>query len=81
MARGLIVIGSDSLAIRDIIKDKENGFLFEFDNPKDLAKKIDFALSMPKKDRTKISENAKDSVKKYSWDKIIKKLNKLIESK
>ncbi|MDP2672348.1 MAG: glycosyltransferase family 4 protein, partial [Nanoarchaeota archaeon] len=44
MAREKIVIGSNSLAIRDLIKDKENGFLFEFDNPKDLAKKIDEAL-------------------------------------
>ena len=45
MAREKIVIGSNSLAIRDLIKDKENGFLFEFDNPKDLAKKINEALS------------------------------------
>lgn len=70
MARGKIVIGSDSLAIRDLIKDKKNGFLFEFDNPKNLAEKIDFALNL--KDR-KIQNNAKTFSKQFHWDKIIKK--------
>ncbi len=70
MARGKIVIGSDSLAIKDLIKNRENGFLFEFDNPKDLAEKIEIAL---KQKNEKIKENAKKSVKEFSWNEVIKK--------
>ena len=75
MARGKIVIGSDSIAIRDLIRDKENGYLFEFDNPRDLARKIDLALSENSK---KIKANAKESVKGFNWSSVIQKIEKVI---
>ena len=75
MARGKIVIGSNSIAIRDIIKDGKNGYLFEFDNPMDLADKINSAL---KKDNIKIRTEAKKSVEQFSWNKIIRKVENLI---
>ncbi|MDP2672666.1 MAG: glycosyltransferase family 4 protein, partial [Nanoarchaeota archaeon] len=75
MARGKIVIGSNSIAIRDLIKNKENGFLFEFDNPRDLAKKIDEALQQK---NSEIKKQARKSVEHFSWDKVIKKIEKLI---
>ncbi|MBS3099185.1 glycosyltransferase family 4 protein [Candidatus Pacearchaeota archaeon] len=77
MAREKIVIGSDSIAIRDLIIDGKNGHLFEFDNPKDLAEKIDLALSVKNKSMQK---NARKSVEQFSWDKIIIKIEKLISS-
>lgn len=77
MSREKIVIGSDSLAIRDLIKDKVNGYLFEFDNPKDLAKKIDLALS---ENSSKIKKAAGKSVEKFNWKKVIDKLEKTISS-
>ena len=76
MAREKIVIGSNSLAIRDLIKDKENGFLFEFDNPKDLAKKINEALSQK---NSAIKKQARKSVEHFSWDKVIKKIVNIIK--
>lgn len=74
MSRGKIIIGSNSIAIRDLIQDKKNGYLFEFDNPIDLAKKIDFALD---KNQTKLKKNAKKSVEQFSWNKVIKKLESI----
>jgi len=75
MSRGKIVIGSDSMAIRDIIQEGKNGYLFEFDNPQALASSIDKALlELKKSNRLKIS--AKKDSEKFSWDKII---NKLVE--
>lgn len=71
MSRGKIVIGSNSLAIRDLIKDKETGFLFEFNNSKDLAKNIDEAL---KQKNSKIQKQAKKSVEQFNWDKVIKRI-------
>jgi glycosyltransferase involved in cell wall biosynthesis len=78
MARGRIVISTNSLPIRDIINDKENGFLFEFNNPESLAEKINFVLN--KKNSKKIREiekNALNSSKKYSEDLLIKQLTAL----
>lgn len=75
MARGKIVIGSNSEAIRDLIKDGENGYLFEFDNPKSLANTIDKALTSSNK---KIAQNAKKSVENYSWDTVIDQINDII---
>lgn len=77
MAREKIVIGSNSIAIRDLIQDKKNGYLFEFDNPKDLAEKINLALKQKNK---KISPNAKKSTEQYRWDKIIKKIEQTINA-
>lgn len=76
MAREKIVIGSNSLAIRDLIKDKENGFLFEFNNPQDLAKKINEAL---KQKNSKVQKQARKSVEDFSWNKIIKKIIEIIK--
>jgi len=76
MARERIVIGSDSIAIRDLIKDKENGYLFEFDNPKSLAHTIDMALS---KDSKAIKKNAKKSVQEFNWSKVIEKIEGVIK--
>ena len=76
MAREKIVIGSNSLAIRDLIKDGENGFLFEFDNPKDLAEKINEALSQK---NSEIKKQARKSVEHFSWDRVIKKIVNVIK--
>jgi len=75
MAREKIVIGSNSLAIRDLIKNKKNGFLFEFDNPKDLAQKIDLALVS---NGNILQKNARKSVENFQWEKVIEKIEKEI---
>ena len=76
MSRGKIVVGSNSIAIRDLIKDKQNGYLFQFNNPKDLAEKIDFALKKNKQNNT-IKKQAKKFVEQFSWNKIIHKIESL----
>lgn len=78
MAREKIVIGSNNIAIKDLIKDGENGLLFEFNTPKDLASKIDLALSLKDK---KLQKNARKFVEEFSWDKVIKKLEKILKFK
>jgi glycosyltransferase involved in cell wall biosynthesis len=78
MARGKIVVGSDSIAIRDIIKDRKNGYLFEFDNPKSLAEKINFII---KHKNSKVKKHALEYVKKFRWRKIIKVYISLINQK
>lgn len=77
MAREKIVIGSDSMAIRDLIKNKKNGYLFEFNNPKSLAKAVDLALSENSKE---IRKSAGNFAKEFNWKKIIDKIEKAIVS-
>jgi len=71
MAREKIVIGSDSIAIRDLIQDNKTGYLFEFDNPKDLARKINLAISAK---HSNIKKNALKSVQGFNWAKVMDKL-------
>jgi glycosyltransferase involved in cell wall biosynthesis len=75
MARGKIVIASDNLGTRDLIVDGENGYLFAVGNEGDLANKINL---IPE---DKIGKNAKKSVEQFSWNKVMKKIEELIEQK
>lgn len=75
MAREKIVIGSDSMAIRDLISDGKTGFLFEFNNPESLAKTIEKALALKTKN---IQQDAKKSVEPFSWSDVIEKIEKTI---
>jgi glycosyltransferase involved in cell wall biosynthesis len=75
MAREKIVIASNNLGAKELIEDGKNGFFFEIGNEKQLAEKISFAL---KKDLLEIKRQAKKSVEKFSWDKIIGDIERLI---
>src|SRR3989339_1702444 len=75
LARKRIVIASDNPAAKDLIQDGKNGFLFGIGNEKALAEKIDLALS-GKNDKIRVE--ARKSVLQFSWDKVIKKLEKIL---
>lgn len=74
MARQKIVIASDNLGAKELIEDGKNGFIFETGNEKQLAEKISFALKEP---LTKVKKQARKDVEKFSWEKVIKKLESL----
>jgi len=79
MARGKIVIGSDCMAIKELIKENENGYLFKSDDYLDLAEKIDFVLKNKIKNR-EIKRNAMNFVKQFRWNYLINELERLIKS-
>jgi len=79
MARKKIVIASDNPACRDIIQNSKNGFLFETGNPNDLAEKINNIKELSMKSIDEIKNNAYESVKQFSWDYLIDKLDALIK--
>jgi len=76
LSRGKIVIIADSISARDLMKEKISGYLFRFDDPKDLALKINEAFC--EKDVEKIKETAKKSVEEFNWNIVIEKLLKII---
>lgn len=63
------VIASKIVGYDFVIKDGFNGIFFDPGNISDLAKKIVYLLKNPSL-REKISENALNFAKDYSWDKI-----------
>jgi len=75
LSRGKIVVASANLGNRDLITDGKNGFLFQIGNERDLANKIQLALNPG----NKMKIEAKKSVEQFRWDKIIKKIEKVVK--
>ncbi|MDO8460292.1 MAG: glycosyltransferase family 4 protein [Nanoarchaeota archaeon] len=75
MSREKIVIASKNPGSSDIITEGKNGYLFPVGDAKALAQRINLALSSP---HSSMKKSASESVKQFSWDKIIQKLDKLI---
>ncbi|MCK4890794.1 MAG: glycosyltransferase family 4 protein [Candidatus Aminicenantes bacterium] len=76
MFAGLPVISTYHGGIPYIIQNEKNGYLFSIGNSKELAEKINLALN---KDHTLMQKNAKKSVEKFSWNKVIQKLERLFQ--
>jgi glycosyltransferase involved in cell wall biosynthesis len=75
MARGKIVIASNTEGAREIIDDRDDGFLFDIGNHEELASLIRQNLL----NQEHISMNAAAKAKKYYWGILIGKYIQLIE--
>lgn len=78
MSRKKIVISSTNEGGKELINDKENGFLFEIGNYKQLSELLSNIQKMKTKEKNKIKNQAKKDVEKFSWNKIIKKIEQTI---
>jgi len=76
MASGLPIVATRVGGIQDIVKDGENGFLVDPENPEQIAEKINLFLEDDKL-REKISKNNKQKAKEYSWESVIERLEKI----
>ncbi len=74
MARSKLVIANDIPAVRDLISDGKNGYVFN-GSEKDLATKIDSALN---EKNIKMKKLARSSVHVFAWGKIIAKIKSII---
>ncbi len=77
MASGLPVIGADAGAIPELVK-RENGFLFNAENPKMLAEKIRILLRDSHL-RKKMGRNSISMVMKHSIKNVAEKLERLYQ--
>ena len=73
MACGKPVVGADFLAIKEIVKDGYNGYLFNPNDPDDCAKKIIRAIN----EKSIMSKNARQTALEYSVEKCVDKLLKV----
>lgn len=70
------VIASNVPALNEIIKDKQNGLLFEVKNSQDLAQKIEL-ISKNEELGKELIKKGLETVKKYDLNNYNKKLNRL----
>jgi len=77
MARGKIVISSKTPGGREIVLDKQNGFLFEIDSYNELSSIINSIIKLSAKEKKKIIENAIKTTEKFKWSSIVKEIEKL----
>jgi len=77
LSMGNIVLGSDVGGIKEVIKNGENGYLYEKDNPKSFR---DTLIKSLESENTKISKNARQTVlKEYNWDNSAQKLKDIYD--
>jgi 1,2-diacylglycerol 3-alpha-glucosyltransferase len=76
MACGKPVAGANFLAIKELVKNGENGYLFDPDSPDDCAEKIIRTLNEAKK----MKEGSRKTAEKYSIENCAKKLVAAYES-
>lgn len=79
MRASCIVLAPDIPTIREIVKDGENGFLFEIENQKSFLEKLNYILSLDKEKLKQISKNAYESVKYFTWDNRAKQIVSFIK--
>lgn len=79
MACGIPVIATNVSGHRETVKDKETGFLVDFD-PKEIAEKILFFIKHPKK-TVEIGKKARRHIEEYwNWNRQIDALEKVLRS-
>lgn len=76
MASKRPIIASKLPSIEEILEHKNNAILFEPDDSKDFAEKIEWILG---NDCNKIINNAYKKVQEYTWDKRTKSIKKWID--
>ena len=78
MAREKIVISSTNDGGKELVKDKETGYLFEVGNEQQLADKISEALENSEQNKN-IRKNARKFVKQFNWKKLVEKIEKVLQ--
>jgi glycosyltransferase involved in cell wall biosynthesis len=66
MASRRPIVASNLPSLMEILEDKKNSILFEADNERDLAEKINYCIS---NDMTYIVDNAYKDVLNFTWEK------------
>ena len=79
MSCGCLIIGSDTLPVREVISQKQNGILTPFHDTTLLAKNIISALDKPSEFENIRARARKSVIKNYSIDSCIKKQLALID--
>jgi len=79
MARGKLVISSDTQGGKEIIKSGRNGLIFKKGDENELTEKIFYCMDSRNKRKIKqIEKNAIKTSEQFKWSKLIKKVEELL---
>ena len=78
MAQGNAIISTKTEGGKFLIKEKENGFLFNYGNIDELKQKLNLLIKNDKL-RNKISKNNIKKAKQFLWQDIVKDLEKIYQ--
>ena len=79
MACEVLILGSKTPPIEEVIKDKKNGMLFDFHNPKELSELIDNVLQNPKDFKNIRNAARKTIIENYEVKKCLPKQVQLVK--
>ena len=77
MASGLIPVLNSIPSFRTFVTSGNNGFIINFSDKKNTVLQIEKLLILSAKEKQKLSKNASESSKNYSWRTQIKKFEKI----
>lgn len=79
MALGKIVVATGGASYEQLIRDGENGYLCERDNPKDFLRGVETALSLSEMEKRAVSLNAEKTVERLRPDRLYPQYYKYYE--
>jgi glycosyltransferase involved in cell wall biosynthesis len=74
MAAGRLVIGTRGASFDQLIRDRENGFLINPDDPADLLETMNEALALPEKIRSRMEQEAARSIERLKGENALDRL-------
>jgi len=69
-----IVLSANMPTVKEIIKDNQNGFLFESGNNEDFVNKLKYILSLDSNKLEEMSKNAYNTGKEFTWTNRAKRI-------
>lgn len=76
MSVGSIVVGANTAGIKDYVISEENGYLFELNNPSDLAEKITYVINHSES-LDDVATNGRRTAEEHSYERFKQKANKI----
>lgn len=80
MASGVIPVLNSIPTFREFVKQGENGFIVDFSKPELAAAEIAEITRMAGREKSRISQNARESAKRFDWKKRAGDFEKVYES-
>ena len=69
LAAGCLIVGSRTPPVMEVLRDGDNGLLYQYGSPADLAARVDEALARPDADRMRTAAR-RTAVERYDWRRV-----------
>ncbi|HET7364845.1 MAG TPA: glycosyltransferase [Burkholderiales bacterium] len=69
LAAGCLIVGSRTPPVEEVLREEDNGLLYEYGSPADLAARVDEALARPDADRIRAGAR-RTAVEHFDWRRV-----------